>query len=147
MSAEFLIANLLRIAKGDLQDARALAPSGSRNAIYLLEQSAEKVILAVLTSEGKRGNIKHLLHEMVDLVPDENPLKPMLRAIEDLGIFATAYRYPTTVGRIKPAPAIAEFEKHATCVERALTAAIAGFRVDPAASNAPAGTAKPIRAT
>lgn len=76
MSAELLIANLLRVAKEDLDGARLLSSGGNRNAIYLCGQAAEKIIRAVLTSEGKHAGIKHQLKEMIDLVPDENPLKP-----------------------------------------------------------------------
>jgi hypothetical protein len=36
---------------------------------------------------------------MVNVIPDENPLKPALREIEQLAAYATAYRYPTPVGR------------------------------------------------
>lgn len=96
MSAELLIANLLRVAKEDLEGAVLLASSGNRNAIYLCEQAAEKIIRAVLTSEGKHAGIKHHLDEMVDMVPDENPLKPALRDIEDLAAYATTFRYPTS---------------------------------------------------
>lgn len=74
MSAELLIASLLRVAREDLEGARLLANAKNRNAIYLCEQAAEKVIRAVLTSEGVHAGIKHLLAEMVDRVPDANPL-------------------------------------------------------------------------
>src|SRR5262245_44907831 len=102
MSADLVIANMLRVAKEDLDGARLLAAKGNRNAIYLCEQAAEKVIRAVLTSEGVHAGIKHQLNEMVDAVPDANPLKPLLRDIEHLAAFATSYRYPATSGRIKP---------------------------------------------
>jgi len=69
MSAELLIANLLRIASEDLEGARLLAASGNRNAIYLCEQAAEKVIRAVVTSEGHHAGIKHELAEMVSAAP------------------------------------------------------------------------------
>jgi len=85
MSAELLIANLLRIAKADLDGARILSAGGNRNAIYLCEQAAEKVIRAVLTSEGIHAGIRHLLDEMVSQIPDENPLKRELREVEHLG--------------------------------------------------------------
>jgi HEPN domain len=71
MSAELLIANFLRIAAEDLEGARLLAAAHNRNAIYLCEQAAEKVIRAVVTSENKHAGIKHDLAEMVDLIDDE----------------------------------------------------------------------------
>ena len=104
MSVELLIANLLRVAAEDLDAARLLGTAGNRNAIYMCEQAAEKVIRAVVTSEGQRAGIKHQLNETVDLVPDANPIKPLLRAIEHLTAYATAYRYPTSARRIVPPP-------------------------------------------
>ena len=86
------------IAAEDLEGARQLASSNNRNAIYLREQAAEKVIRAVITSEGKHAGIKHELAELVDLIPDDNPLKPDLRAVEHLSQYATAYRYPSNEG-------------------------------------------------
>ena len=145
MSAELLIANLLRVAKEDLEGARLLSSTANRNAVYLCEQSVEKIIRAVLTSEGKHAGIKHHLKEMVDLVPDENPLKPYLRAIEHLGAFATSYRYPTASGRIPSPPQPADFNEIVRKVEEALTAALGRFRVDPSKPNMPAGNPGPIR--
>src|SRR5262249_27715529 len=97
MSAERFIANTLRIAAEDLRGARLLRSAHNRNAAYLCEQAAEKLIRAVLTSEGKRAGIGHNLGEFVDLVPDENPLKPRLRGPERLGANppTTATRRPT----------------------------------------------------
>ncbi|MDX2086990.1 MAG: hypothetical protein SFX73_04020 [Kofleriaceae bacterium] len=37
----------------------------------LCEQAAEKIIRAIVTSEGKHAGFKHELAEMVDLIPDE----------------------------------------------------------------------------
>jgi hypothetical protein len=41
---------------------------------------------------------------MVDLVPDDNPIKPLLRSVEVLAAYATTYRYPTSAGRFPSAP-------------------------------------------
>lgn len=60
MSAD-VIAGMLRIASQDLDGARLLNAAGNRNAAYLCEQAAEKVIRAV--------------------VPDANPIKSSLRAL------------------------------------------------------------------
>lgn len=145
MSADLLIANMLRIAREDLDGATVLASRGNRNAVYLCEQAAEKIIRAVLTSEGKHGGIKHRLDEMVDLVPDENPLKPALRDIEELAAYATAYRYPTTSGRIPDAPSGSEIDSLIKKVEAALGEAVSRFRVDLHKKGAPAGKPGPIR--
>ncbi|MCC6738277.1 MAG: HEPN domain-containing protein [Planctomycetia bacterium] len=145
MATDLLVANLLRLAKGDLDDARRLAAASSRNAIYHCEQAAEKLIRAVLASEGKHGGIRHLLWEMVDQVPDENPVKPLLRAIQDLGGYATAYRYPTSAGRILAMPGAAEFQTQASNVERVLNTLVSAFLVDLSSTNAVAGRPGPIR--
>lgn len=144
MNTEKVIAGFLRVAAEDLQGARALSKISNRNAIYLCSQAAEKVIRAVLTSEGTHAGVGHQLDRMVESVPGENPVKEMLREIQGLGIYATSYRYPTTVGRIKPAPDIEEFESLADKVETALLEAVTRFEVD-IASTDPAGNANPIR--
>lgn len=82
---------------------------------------------------------------MVNLIPDVNPLKPFLRAIEDLGGYATSYRYPSSAGKIKATPDPSAFNAYAANVERALSAAVTAFQVDLAKQNAPAGRATPIR--
>jgi HEPN domain-containing protein len=82
MSVDRVIASYLRLAKEDLGDAVVLEGRGSGNAVYHLEQAAEKLTRAVLTSEGKHGGVGHQLHAMIDQIPDENPVKLALRAIE-----------------------------------------------------------------
>jgi HEPN domain-containing protein len=144
MSAEVLIASYLRIANEDLAGARQLAGTGNRNAMYLCSQAAEK-IRAVLTSEGKNAGIKHQLDELVDLIPDENPLKSGLRAIQDLTDYATSYRYPSPKERIKAPPSKAAFEQEADAVQAALQEAARRFGVDLKKADVPARTAGPIR--
>ncbi len=145
MSVERLIANLLRVASEDLEGARTLAATKNRNAIYLCEQAAEKIIRAVLTAEGRHAGIKHHLDEMVDLVPDENPLKTTLRSIEYLAAYATTYRYPTAEGRIKPAPADDAVAEAIQKLTTALEAAAKAHEVDLSRRDAPAGKPSPLR--
>ena len=82
MGAELLIASLLRYAQDDLEAARALALKGNRYAAFHYEQAAEKITKAVLTSESVHAtrDQQHLLDRLVDLVPDANPVKALLRA-------------------------------------------------------------------
>jgi HEPN domain-containing protein len=65
MSAKRVIANTLRLAQADLDAAKLLHTGKNRYAICHCEQAAEKIIKAVLTSEGVHANIKHLLGEIV----------------------------------------------------------------------------------
>lgn len=145
MSVELLIANLLRIAAEDLAAARQLAATNNRNAVYMCEQAAEKVIRAVLTSEGKHAGIKHQLDAMIDLVPDENPLKPTLRGIEHLAAYATSYRYPTSVGRIVQSPTPVSLTASIAGVAATIDRAAAHFEVDLTKPSSPATHGRPIR--
>jgi len=144
MSAELFIANNLRIAAEDLAGAKTLASTNNRNAVYLCEQAAEKIIRAVLTSEGKQAGIGHQLDAMVDLVPDENPMKQLLRNVESLAAFATTFRYPTP-SRIKPAPSATDLAKYLADVDQLLAEVVKHFGVDLTKANAPAHSSRPVR--
>jgi HEPN domain-containing protein len=144
MSAE-VIAGMLRIASQDLDGARLLNQAENRNAAYLCEQAAEKVIRAVLTSEGLQAGIRHELPDMVDQIPNENPLKPALRAIEHLAAYATAFRYPSPRGRVRSPPTAAELDTDIAKIGAALSAVIAWFQVDLSKPHTPAGKSGPIR--
>jgi HEPN domain-containing protein len=145
VSAERVIANLLRIAREDLEGARVLNARGNRNAIYLCEQAAEKIMRAVLTSEKIHAGIRHQLEEMVGLVPDENPIKLRLRALQHLGTYATSYRYTTPTGRIPADPPADQVETTIKAIETTLNETAARFGVDLAAVDKPAATSSPIR--
>ena len=145
MRIHLVVASYLRTAAEDLAGARVLAEAANRNAIYLCSQAAEKVIRAVLTTEGKHAGIGHQLVEMVDMVPDENPIKPMLRKIDSLGDFATTFRYPTTAGKVRKVPKPEEFDRLAADVEEALKEAVFRFAVDLEEEQQPAGNVEPIR--
>jgi hypothetical protein len=99
----------------------------------------------VLTAEGIQAGIRHELPDMVDQVPDENPIKPALRAIEHLAAYATAFRYPSPRGRVRAPPTMHELETDITNVATALSAAVAAFQVDLARVDAPARRPRPIR--
>lgn len=145
MPAERVIAGLVRVAAEDLAGARLLAAAGNRNAVYLVEQAAEKVIRAVLTSESKHAGIGHQLDAMVDEIPDENPVKALLRGVEHLSAYATAFRYPSAVGRVRPGPTRAEIEADITRVDALIAEVVKQFIVDLASPDAPAKRATPIR--
>ncbi len=144
MSADLIIAAMLRIAKQDLDGARLLNRAGNRNASYLSEQAAEKLIRAVLTSEGIQAGNRHELSDMVDQIPDQNPVKLALRAIEHLSAYATAYRYPSPRGRVRSPPSAAELDVDLAKVDAALTEVAKRFVVD-LAEDTPAGKPDPFR--
>jgi HEPN domain-containing protein len=145
MSADLVIAGYVHIAKQDLDGARLLNREENRNAAYLCEQAAEKLIRAVLTSEGIQAGIRHELPDMVSKIPEANPVKPLLRAIEHLDAYATAYRYPSPRGRVKPAPSPAELDQDIANIDRALAEIAVRFQIDVSKSAGSAGKPDPIR--
>ena len=145
MSADLVIAGMLRIAKQDLDGARLLNQAVNRNAAYLCEQAAEKLIRAVLTSEGIQAGNRHELPDMVAKIPDENPVKPALLAIEHLDAYATAYRYPSPRGRVRSPPTPAMLDADIANIDRALSDVVRRFGVDLAKVDTPAANPEPIR--
>ena len=145
MGVELYVANLLRVAKQDLAGARSLIRDDNRNAIYLCEQAAEKLLIAVLTSEQKHAGIRHQLDQMVDQISDENPLKPRLRELQDLARYATTYRYPTTAGKVAPQPERSIVQEHIDRIDGLLQETANRFGVDLNVIDKPAGTVAPIR--
>lgn len=145
MSSELVIASYVRIAKQDLDGARLLNRAANRNAAYLCEQAAEKLIRAVLTAERIQAGIRHELPDMVDKIPDENPLKPMLRAVEHLDAYATAYRYPSPRGRVKPPPTTSELDEDIAKLDALLSELATRFQIDLSKLEGPAGRPAPIR--
>lgn len=144
MSADRVIANNLRIAREDLEGARLLAKAGNRNAAYLCEQSAEKIIRAVLTSEGLHAGVGHALGQMVAQLPSENTFKSELAQLAPLAAFATTYRYPTS-SRVPTPPGETELHAHLDLVERLLSRASQQFGVDFTAAASPASRPQPPR--
>jgi hypothetical protein len=103
------------------------------------------LIRAVLTSERIQAGIRHELPDMVAQIPDANPMKALLRAIENLDVYATAYRYPSPKGRVKNPPTPAEVDEYITKIELAPTEIAARFSIDLSRLEGPAGNAEPIR--
>jgi HEPN domain-containing protein len=144
MSTERLIANNLRIAREDLEGARLLAQAGNRNAAYLCEQAAEKIIRAVLTAEGLHAGTGHALSQMVAQLPNANTFKAELAQLAPLSAFATAYRYPTST-RVPAPPGASDLEAHLNLVARILQRAVAQFGIDLDVPNSPATIPNPPR--
>ena len=72
-------------------------------------------------------------------------MKPLLRAIDHLDAYATAYRYPSPRGRVKPAPTPAEIEQDIINIDAGLVEVAARFAIDLSKLEGPAGKPDPIR--
>lgn len=149
MSAELHIANALRLAREDLEAARLLSKADNRNDAYHAQQAAEKMLLALLTSEGIRAERRdsHRIDVLRDLLPELSPFRARFAPLIFLTVFATTYRYPKDAGRI---PARAEREQLEAAVlqlQAILTDLADHFSVDLLASDRlPAATSRPPRA-
>ncbi len=130
--ADLHIANQLRLADRDLKDAIILHGCRSRNDAYHLEQAAEKLLLALLTSEGEHVPIKdtHILDRLADRLPDEHPLRSAMQGLGYLKSYATAYRYPKTGGRLPDAIPDEKFDQAAGALRRLIDGSAQHFQVD-----------------
>ncbi|WP_166141446.1 HEPN domain-containing protein [Methylosinus sp. RM1] len=145
---DLLIANALRLAANDSRDARTLRKTGSRNAAYLAEQAAEKLLRALLTSEGVdiQRQDSHRLDILVDKLPSGHPSTEQLKRITFLTIFATTYRYPKTGGRLPPEPDWRKVDAAMETVDVMIAEAADHFGVDLSASDStPAQNIDPMR--
>ena len=146
MSAGKAIAADLRLAARCVKDARILAEEKSRNAAYLASQAAEHLVRAVSTSEGlhiERAKA-HQIDTNVRSFPSDNVDKEAFLNISMLEVYATTYRYPTTAGRIIPAPAWDQLKEKLDRIEELLTLLFKHFGVDPAGDE-PASSVRPRR--
>jgi HEPN domain-containing protein len=106
MSVELHIANTLRLAHEDLEAAEMLAAAKNRNDADHAQQAAEKILLALLTSEDIKAERRssHRLDVLRDLLPEDNAFKRRFSSLVFLTAYAMTYRYPKDAGR-RPARA------------------------------------------
>jgi len=145
MSDERLIANQLRLAWIDLQDAQTLI--GSRNAVYHAEQCPEHVVLALAQAEGIHfdRSFQHQLDRMVETLPNENSFRRPLKAVTWLEAYATTYRYPTPTGRIREPPPPEKLNNALKLLEGLLQDVSIHFGVDLAEDDSSADHRRPPR--
>lgn len=89
MSEERRISAFLAVADADIEVARALARIAKRNAAYLCQQAAEKLIKAVLQDRGIDFSTEHRLDVLIEKLPGDDPWKSKLKPLESLTPFAT----------------------------------------------------------
>ncbi|MGH6959622.1 MAG: HEPN domain-containing protein [Dongiaceae bacterium] len=114
MSEERRISAFLAVADADIEAARALARIANRNAAYLCQQAAEKLIKAVLQDRGIDFGTEHRL-DVLEKLPGNDPWR--LKPLESLTPFATTYRYPTPGGRIPAPPDLSVLETQIVLID------------------------------
>ena len=102
----------LALAEDDLAHARDNLVSHPRQAAWSIEQAAEKLIKAVLTTEGvDYPTTSHQLDDLVRRIPETNPFKADFLDLTRLTPAATRYRYPTPRGDLPDDPPMEEMRE------------------------------------
>jgi HEPN domain-containing protein len=97
-------ASFITLAKEDLAVARKLATDHPRHSAFCIEQAAEKLLKAVLTTEGIVFAASHQLGQLAALLPRDHIWRPDLIAFDSYTSYATATRYPRPGGGMPQAP-------------------------------------------
>ena len=72
-------------------------------AAYHCQQAAEKLVKAVLVSLGQNPPKIHNIVALVNAVPADHPLRPLLLPLERFTPYAAAFRYPgATISTTRP---------------------------------------------
>jgi HEPN domain-containing protein len=93
-----------KVSDEDMAAARQLMTSVPRVSAFHLQQAAEKLVKAILSTENIHSGANHNIGQLVALLPDGHEWKADLMELDYLSQFATTFRYPSETGRIRPAP-------------------------------------------
>jgi HEPN domain-containing protein len=97
-------AGYFKVLDEDLAAARLLMTSVPRASAFHLQQAAEKLVKAILSTENIHAGAEHNIGQLAALLPDGHEWKADLMELDYLSQFATAFRSPSETGRIKPEP-------------------------------------------
>jgi HEPN domain-containing protein len=81
-----------------------------------VQQAIEKVVKAALLAAGVEAGIEHRLDELMKKLPESDPTRVALWPMRSYGVYATAFRYPTTTGRLVDAPPRAELDEKVAAI-------------------------------
>lgn len=94
------VAAFMQIADKELASARILVPEFPQQGMFFLQQSAEKMVRALIEAEGKIAGKTHNLRSLAEVLTTAHPLFETLVTVQDLSASATRYRYPTGGGQL-----------------------------------------------
>ncbi len=98
-------ASFIALAKEDLAVARRLLAVHPRHSAFALEQAAEKLLKAVLMTEGiSFSDGHHQLGRLAELLPADHLWRADLMAFDSYTSFATTTRYPRPGGGMPDEP-------------------------------------------
>ena len=90
----------LVIAAEELDASRRLQLALPRQAEYFLQQTAEKLLRAVLEVESIGAGVGHGLADLAHRLPEGHFLRDRFKSFDHLSAASTMYRYPTAGGRV-----------------------------------------------
>jgi HEPN domain-containing protein len=123
MPSDFPSADL-RVVVAYLEDAdldldaarRLIADPPNRLAAFHLQQAAEKLVKAVRLSRRVQVTADHSIARLLEDLPPDDLWRGKLAVLEPLSGYATAFRYPSTVGRRKAGPSSDETQVWITTI-------------------------------
>lgn len=96
--------SFIELARKDLALAKRIRNSDPGNAVFHLQQAAEKLAKAVLTVEGILFGVGHQIGALAAALPSENVFRPDLASFDRFSSYATATRYPLPGGGMPRLP-------------------------------------------
>ncbi len=91
-------------AERDIGAAHRLLPDMPDQAIFHVQQAAEKLTRSVCEREGLLVGRTHNIGQAAAMLPDGHVFKEDLLGLDNLSAAATAWRYPSPGGRIPANP-------------------------------------------
>jgi HEPN domain-containing protein len=98
------LAALVTAAERDIAAAHRLLPDLPDQAIFHVQQAAEKLTRAVCEKEGLAVGRTHNIGQAAAMLPDGHLFKEDLLGLDNLSAAATAWRYPSPGGWLPAMP-------------------------------------------
>ena len=92
------LSSLVTAAERDIGAAHRLLPDMPDQAIFHVQQAAEKLTRAVCEREGLPVGRTHNIGQAAAMLPDGHVFKEDLLGLDNLSAAATAWRYPSPGG-------------------------------------------------
>ena len=112
MSAQRRIDAFFMLADRGLRTANVLFRENLfEDATLYVQQVVERVARALLTHAGVAFGTSHNLGQMAEALPLEHPFRERIRAFDAFSSAVTAFRYPTSAGRLQQPPQTGELHR------------------------------------
>jgi HEPN domain-containing protein len=119
MSAQRRIDAFFILADRGLRSANTLFREGQlEDAALFVQQVAERAARALLTNAGVQFGTSHSLDQMANALPAGHPFKERIQPFDTFSSAVTAFRYPTSTGRLQPPPSTDELREALVEVEQ-----------------------------